>query len=238
MHLKQTQSGSSTLQSQSVLLHLQYFLGIYYERKDSLDKYCKYTCLSADLWISQLRQPWTTQSFQRYWNSLELTNLFSFSWRFSGRVPFPLHLLWLSGEVKSSSLMSNRGALCCFPFWIDKKSYMYSYISFLWFVLVNFCRETAVQNEHMLLTVLRLEIGSITEMAKRTIILYTFSASGTSNAIWWIWLLDSVFCEPRYVAAEMILYMRFCEMESEHASKGHHNSSVYDLFYFISFFFV
>ena len=45
-----------------------------------------------------------------------------------------------SGEVKSSSLMSNRGALCCFPFWIDKKSYMYSYIctSFLWFVLVNF----------------------------------------------------------------------------------------------------
>ena len=26
-------------------------------------------------------------------------------------------------------------------------------------------------------------------------------------------------------------------MESEHASKGHHNSSVYDLFYFIIFFF-
>ena len=36
-----------------------------------------------------------------------------------------------SGEVKSSSLMSNRGALCCFPFWIDKKSYMYSYILFV-----------------------------------------------------------------------------------------------------------
>ena len=34
----------------------------------------------------------------------------------------------------------------------------------------------------------------------------------------------------------MILYMRFCEMESEHASRGHHNSSVYDLFYFIIFF--
>ena len=52
---------------------------------------------------------------------------------FSGRIPFPLHLLWLSGEVKSSSLMSNRGALCCFPFWIDKKSYsyMYSYILFV-----------------------------------------------------------------------------------------------------------
>ena len=36
----------------------------------------------------------------------------------------------------------------------------------------------------------------------------------------------------------MILNMRFCEMESEHASRGHHNSSVYDLFYFIIFFFV
>ena len=36
-----------------------------------------------------------------------------------------------SGEVKSSSLMSNRGALCCFAFWIDKKSYMYSYILFV-----------------------------------------------------------------------------------------------------------
>ena len=36
----------------------------------------------------------------------------------------------------------------------------------------------------------------------------------------------------------MILYMRFCEMESEHASRGHHNSSVYDLFYFIIFFFL
>jgi len=34
----------------------------------------------------------------------------------------------------------------------------------------------------------------------------------------------------------MILYMSFCEMESEHASRGHHNSSVYDLFYFIIFF--
>jgi len=31
-----------------------------------------------------------------------------------------------SGEVKSSSLMSNRIALCCFPFWIDKKSYTFS----------------------------------------------------------------------------------------------------------------
>ena len=27
-------------------------------------------------------------------------------------------------------------------------------------------------------------------------------------------------------------------MESEHASRGHHNSSVYDLFYFIIFFFL
>ena len=36
-----------------------------------------------------------------------------------------------SGEVKSSSLITNRGALCCFPFWIDKKSYMYSYILFV-----------------------------------------------------------------------------------------------------------
>ena len=40
-----------------------------------------------------------------------------------------------SGEVKSSSLMSNRIALCCIP------------TSFLWFVLVNFGGETAGQNE-------------------------------------------------------------------------------------------
>ena len=36
-----------------------------------------------------------------------------------------------SGEVKPSLLMANRGALCCFPFWINKKSYMYSYILFV-----------------------------------------------------------------------------------------------------------
>ena len=48
-----------------------------------------------------------------------------------------------SGEVKSSSLMSNREALCCFPFWIDACIPT----SFLWFVLVNFSGETAVQNE-------------------------------------------------------------------------------------------
>ena len=46
-----------------------------------------------------------------------------------------------------------------------------------------------------------------------------------------------VCCDPHHVAAEMILYTRFCEMEYEHAiaSRGHYNSSVHDLFYFIVF---
>ena len=51
--------------------------------------------------------------------------------------------------------------------------------------------------------------------------------------------LSCVFCEPRYsyVAAEIMLYMMFCEIKSGHASRGHHNSSVYDLFYVIIFFY-
>ena len=90
------------------------------------------------------------------------------------------------------------------------------------------------------LTVLRLEIGSITETAKRTIF-YFLSIRNLERYLVNLasgFCFSCVFCEPRYVAAEMILYMRFCEMESEHASRGHHNSSVYDLFYFIIFFFL
>ena len=90
-------------------------------------------------------------------------------------------------------------------------------------MLFNFGGETAVQNEQC--STHRVEVGDREHHrnGKKDNFLVNL-ASGFC------------FCEPRYVAAEMILYMRFCEMESEHASRGHHNSSVYDLFYFIIYF--
>jgi len=102
-------------------------------------------------------------------------------------------------------------------------------------VLVNFGGETAVQNKRC--STHRVEVGDREHHRngkKDNFLRSQHQEPRTLFGEFGFWIL--FFCEPRYVAAEMILYMRFCEMESEHASKGHHNSSVYDLFYFIIFF--
>ena len=140
VHLKQTQSGSSTSQSQSV-----YIVAL--------------KVLSGHIMKGRIHDHWTNIAsilvcpliFESP-NYVNLEQLKVFKgietvWRWPISVhflrDFRAGFLFLficfgfrglvkgSGEVKSSSLMSNRGALCCFPFWIDKKSYMYSYILFV-----------------------------------------------------------------------------------------------------------
>ena len=139
VHLKQTQSGSSTSQSQSVLSHLKYFRGILWKEgfTGQILQVYLFVRWSLNLPITStlnnskfskvLKQFGADQSLFIFLGPRDFRAGFLFffiCFGFRGLVKG-------SGEVKSSSLMSNRGALCCFPFWIDKKSYMYSYILFV-----------------------------------------------------------------------------------------------------------
>ena len=176
VHLKQTQSGSSTSQSQSALSHLKYFSGhimkgrIHWTNIASI-LVCplifespNYINLEQLKVFKGIETVWSWPIPFHFLRDFRAGFLFRFiCFGFRGLVKG-------SGEVKSSSLISNRGALCCFPFWIDKKSYIYSYILFV--ICAGQFRRRDCSSERAMFHSpcwLRLEIGSITEMAKRTI---------------------------------------------------------------------
>ena len=105
-----------------------------------------------------------------------------------------------SEEVKSSSLMimSNRIALCCFLFWIDKKSYMYSYILFV-VCADQFLRRDCSSERAMFHSLCWGWIGSITETAKRTFFhvlsirnLERYLVNLASGLILFLWLCSTI----------------------------------------------
>ena len=104
--------------------------------------------------------------------------------------------------IKSKSILYNGISTCiqsrCISYRIFSRCIKYmSFLYSLIFTPVQSCIKCVIfgdwaisksncifRTSNVPLTVLRLEIGSITEMAKRTIFIITCSTSGTSNAIW------------------------------------------------------